>query len=76
MELSASTITEKILLASQKLLENSSEAMDYQYLTDTISEISGAKFGFFNFFSDDNKTFRNTAIYGLHKHLQTGYKLL
>jgi TrmH family RNA methyltransferase len=76
MSSSAPNINEKILLASQKLLENNSETMDFQYLTDTICEISGAKYGVFNLYSDDNKTFRIIAKHGFSEHLEKGNALL
>jgi PAS domain S-box-containing protein len=76
MTASQLNINEKILLTSQKLLENSNGIIDYQYLTDTVCEISGAKYGVFNIYSEDNRTFRSISVFGVPDKINMAYELL
>lgn len=63
-------ILKKTLLVCNRLLSDSSGKIDFQKITDTILEISGAKYATFNLFDDDGRDFSTQAFSGLGKNAQ------
>jgi len=70
-------ISEKLLEISSRLLAIKCEdEIDFQKLTDELVELSGAKFGVFNLYTDDGRKFTNKAISGASEKIEKAYKLL
>lgn len=69
-------LSNAILDFSQKLLSTPGRELDYRSLTRSICRLSGAKFGIFNIYSADGRHFRNAAVCGSGKLVNTAYKLL
>lgn len=56
----------KLLISSTEFIEFRQD-VDYKKLSDTVTEISGARFGSFNVLSDNHKDFRTVAHSGIDK---------
>ncbi|MEI6556293.1 MAG: PAS domain S-box protein [Paludibacter sp.] len=56
----------KLLISSTEFIEFKQE-VDYKKLLETVTEISGAKFGSYNLLSDNHKDFKTVAVTGIDK---------
>ncbi|MBL8027522.1 MAG: PAS domain S-box protein, partial [Fibrobacteres bacterium] len=65
----ADSIESKVLLVSTELLNSDSGSIDYSKITDTVLEISGAKYVVFNQFEENSKDFTTKAISGVNTNL-------
>ncbi|MDD4969589.1 MAG: PAS domain S-box protein [Paludibacter sp.] len=66
----------KTLVESSGLIDNSSEGMDYNKMSDTIREISGAKYVGLNIFSENGLDFTTVALSGIKDHILNASKYL
>ncbi len=66
----------KLIQLTQNVLSMQDDGIDFQKITDTIREISGARYAAFNLFDDDGKSFRTVAMSGVAEHIQKASKML
>lgn len=66
----------KTVEAAELVLQNANKEPDYQSMTESVLEISGAKFAAFNAYSGEGKEFRTVAIAGLNKQLKAASSFL
>jgi hypothetical protein len=57
-------ILEKIVAASEEFLQSAGGETNYRKITDTILDISGAKYGAFNLYNEDGSKFITVALSG------------
>jgi PAS domain S-box-containing protein len=58
-------VLNKLLLINSELIESTSNEINFSKLTDTMTEISGAKYAAFNLFDDNGLDFTTVAFSGL-----------
>ena len=58
-------ILNKLLSDSSKLIDYTDENIDYEYFTNSILQISGAKYAAFNLYENNGKDFRSVALCGI-----------
>ncbi|MCF8346301.1 MAG: PAS domain S-box protein [Bacteroidales bacterium] len=66
----------ELLKLSRDLLDFDGNKTDYQDVTNNLCKLAGATYGVFSIYSEDEKSFRHRAIYGIPEHLNSLYKLL
>jgi diguanylate cyclase (GGDEF)-like protein/PAS domain S-box-containing protein len=69
-------ILEKIVAASAEFLQSADGETDYQKITDTVLDISGAKFAAFNLYNEDGSKFTTIAISGSKENIKKASFLL
>src|SRR5690554_3461878 len=60
----------KIIHVSRIFLDLGEEPMEYALLTDTMKDLSGAKYVAFNLFEEEGDGFETMSISGFHEDLQ------
>jgi PAS domain S-box-containing protein len=68
--------TKILLQVSQMLLKSGPMDLDMSLVLSQLRELSGAKFGIYNAYSDDGMTFQNKAISGFPQLVQKAYAIL
>jgi len=63
------SILKKTLIESTGLIDNRSEAFNFEKISDTILEISGAKYVSFNIFDDSGSGFTTVSVSGIKEDL-------
>ena len=63
-------IMEIIIKSSEQFLQLSSEEINYQGITDTLLEISEAKYVGFNLYDDEGIEFTTMAMSGVNEHIK------
>ncbi|MDR3652986.1 MAG: PAS domain S-box protein [Paludibacter sp.] len=56
----------KLLFANSQFIDSVSEEIDYLKMSDTMLEISGAKYATLNLMEDNDTVFRTVAVSGIH----------
>jgi PAS domain S-box-containing protein len=69
-------MVKELLKLSRDLLDFDGVEADYQEITNDLCKLAGASYGVFSIYSEDEKSFRNRAIYGSPEQLNSLYKLL
>ena len=66
--MTAAASLEKLVLVSEEMLHMSQQEVNYQTITDTFLELSGARFVAFNLYDTDWHHFTTVAFSGLEKY--------
>jgi PAS domain S-box-containing protein len=64
------TILSKALIASTELIDENPDGINYQKMTDTVLELSGAQYACFNIFDENGFGFTTIALSGINENIQ------
>ncbi len=67
---------QKVVNASARFLAMNGDNIDYQFIVDTLAELTGAKYAVFHTYNEDRSTFRARAIYGVSEKVKQALKIL
>ena len=70
------TILNKILMASTELIDENPAGINYQKMTDTVREISGAQYACFNIFDENGLDFTTIALSGINENIKKAAAIL
>lgn len=67
---------ERLVLIAEKFLQSDTPEVDYQLITDSLVDISGAKYAVFNLYDPDEAFLVTKAISGVGDHLKKAASIL
>jgi|GEM_PF-7060814 len=67
---------QRVINASERFLEGDNTQIDFDMILCTMAEITGAKYGVLHLYSEDHKTFRAKAVYGVSEHITNAISVL
>ncbi len=69
-------LNEEMFNISKLLFELDNHEIPYERINDFVCRLSGAQYGVFNLYTEDGKTFTNTAVYGINDDWMTVSKFI
>lgn len=67
---------QKLINASERFLKMQADSIDFQFIVNTVAELSGAKYAVFHTNNPDGATFRARSIYGISDRIKMATELL